>query len=228
MFRGQGSRRCPWMDGTLLLKPCDGWIKVMKRPTLRLNGGLRLVLAMLLTGFCGLNLEAAAIRSANIAAPQSMRQAWLNQNMAKNQALWAKLASRQGGNISAASVGRGPVNLTQVWNTFQRRMRFASRLRPANATGLLPNSSFVNDLWSRRAINAARFAQYHGTIAQVMDWDTYFRTNPITPAVNPVIKPAVNPSQQIVVPEPASIISGLTLTGFGFWMLRRSRAQHPA
>ena len=196
----------------------------MKRPALRLNGGLRLALALLVTGICGVNLEAATIRSANIAAPQSMRQAWLNQNMAKNQALWAKMAARQG-NISAASVGKGPVNLGQVWNTFQRRMRFASQLKPANATGLLPNSSFVNDLWSRRAINAARFSQYHGTIAQVMDWDTYFRTNPVSPAVNPVIKPAVNPSQQIVVPEPASILSGLALTGFGFWAMRRNRAK---
>ncbi|MFM7591688.1 MAG: hypothetical protein ACKO85_07830 [Isosphaeraceae bacterium] len=196
----------------------------MNRPTFRRNGGLRLALALLVTGICGVNLEAAAIQSANVVANQSMRQAWLNQNMAKNQAYWAKMAARQG-DINAASVGKGPVNLNQVWNTFHRRMRFASQLKPASATGYLPNTSFVNDLWSRRAINAARFAQYHGTIAQVMDWDTYFRTNHMTPAVKPVIKPAVNPSQQIVVPEPASILSGLAMAAFGFWAVRRNRTK---
>lgn len=194
----------------------------MKRLTFRFKGRLLVGMIALSTTFFAMNLDAAAIRSANLVASQSMREAWLNQNLARNQQLWAKLATGKGG-INAASLNKGPVNLRQVWNTYQRRMRFASQLRPASATGLLPNSSFVNDLWSRRAINAARFAQYHGTIAQVMDWDTYFRMNPLSPTITPAVTPGVRPSQQIIIPEPATIISGLAMTGFGIWFVRRNQ-----
>lgn len=198
--------------------------KAMKRLTFRFRGRLQAGMIALLTTFFAMNLDAAAIKSANVVATQNLREAWLNQNMARNQQFWAKMAGNQGG-INAASVGKGPNSLHQVWNTFNKRMRFASQLKPASATGYLPNTPFVNDLWSRRAINAARFAQYHGTIAQVMDWDTYFKTHPVSPKITPAVTPSVRPSQQIVIPEPTTILSGLIMTGFGTWFMRRNKSK---
>lgn len=166
--------------------------------------------------------ESAPIRSALVQPTQNQREAWLAQNAARNQRIWAKLASRSGG-ISAASLKTGPASLQDVWAVFSKSMRYASQLKPASTTGFLPNTPFVNDLWSRRTINAARFTQYHGMIAQMMDWNTYFSQNPTTPTIIPAVKPATNnpTNPQILVPEPSTLLISLALAGFGAWKLRR-------
>lgn len=175
----------------------------------------------------GIPCESAPIRSAQVEATASKREAWLAQNMARNQRQWARLASRNRG-ISAASVKSGPTSLQEVWAVFRRSMRFANQLKPASTTGLLPNSAFVNDLWSRRAINAAQFTQYHGMIAQMLDWNTYFsQPSSTTPIVIPSVNPASNnpTSPQVIVPEPSTILISLLMVGFGgFHYLKKSRS----
>lgn len=168
--------------------------------------------------------DAAVIRSASVQATPTMREAWLAQNQARNLATWQRLAGRNKG-ISAASLKTGPTSLADVWAVYRRSMRYGSQLKPASTTGLLPNSPFVNDLWSRRTINAARFTSNHGLMAQMLDWNTYFSQNPTTSPIIPAVKPATNngngTSPQVIVPEPSSIMLALGLTGFGIWTYRK-------
>jgi hypothetical protein len=157
-------------------------------------------------------------------APISLRQTWLDQNMARNQRLWAQHLAGGRRAINAASVNTSPLNLQQVWSAFQRKMRFASQLKPSSVTGFLPESRFVNGLWSRRAINSARFTSNHVSIAQLMDWNTYFQGTP-SPVISPAAKLPATPSLQVVVPEPSSLVVGLSLIGVaacGRWV-RQSR-----
>ena len=185
-----------------------------------------IALALVLVFVFELQTHAAVIRRANVMPSAGLRASWLAQHSARNQQIWAQRGTRRGGTgISAANLNAGPVNLQEVWAAYKNSMRFASQLKPASSTGFLPNTPFVNGLWNRRAINAAQFDANHGTIAQMMDWETYFKNTPspavINPATNgPRVIPSVNP--QVVVPEPSSVMIGLSMIGIAFWARRKS------
>jgi hypothetical protein len=183
-----------------------------------------MALAVTLVFVFQVNTDAAAIRHASIMPSVGLRASWLAQHSARNQQLWAQRSGRRGTGISAANLNSGPVNLQEVWAAYKNSMRYSSQLKPASTTGFLPNTPFVNGLWNRRTINAARFDANHGSIAQMMDWDTYFKNTPspaITPATNgPRVFPPANP--QVIVPEPSSVMIGLSMIGMAFWARRKS------
>lgn len=179
--------------------------------TLRNHMKISFLMASAVLFLTGLPARSAVMTQTMVDAPISLRQTWLDQNMARNQRLWAQHAGGTRRGINSASFNTAmPLNLKQVWAAYQGRMRFARQLQPSATTGFLPDSRFVNSLWSRRAINAARFQANHVTIAQLMDWNTYFQGTP-----SPVITTAANlptkPSLQLVVPEPSGLVVGLSI-----------------
>jgi len=121
---------------------------------------------------------------------------------------------------SAVSTTTALPTLHEVWASLAPTMRFANQLEPDPTTGVLPNSALMADLLSRRSVNQAQFDTYHPQIAQLLDWDTVIRTNSDSSGPRPAI---TNP--QVVIPEPSSIIIGLSLVGFAAWHRARSRAQ---
>ena len=185
-----------------------------------------LALAFALISVFEIHTDAAAIRQANVMPSAGLRASWLAQHSARNKQLWAQRAGRRGGTgINAANFNNGPVNLKEVWAAYKNSMRYASQLKPASTTGFLPSTPFVNGLWNRRTINAARFDANHSSIAQMMDWDTYFKNTPSPAAINPaVVGPrvpaSVNP--QVIVPEPSSVVIGLSMIGMAFWARRKT------
>lgn len=169
--------------------------------------------------------SASLYQQSYVEAPTSLRQAWMEQNIARNQRLWQQHLGRNRHGINAAATNAMPLNLSQVWARYSRQMRFASQLHPSTATGLLPESSFVNGLWSKRAINNARFTAYHPTIARVMDWNTYFQGTPspvITPAISTATTKPTTVSPQVVVPEPSSLLIAASIAGAAFWYRRKA------
>lgn len=190
--------------------------------TLRKHLKTSFLMASAVLFMTGLQARSALMQTNLVDAPVSLRQTWLEQNMARNQRLWSQHVGGNRRGLSAASLNSMPLNLQQVWSAYQRRMRFASQLTPSTATGLLPNSPFVNSLWSRRAINAARFQANHVTIAQMMDWDTYFQGTP-SPVISAAAKLPTKPSLQIVVPEPSGFIVGVSMISMAFWVRHKRR-----
>ena len=180
--------------------------------TLRNHLKISFLMASAVLLLTGLEARSAVMTQTMVDAPISLRQTWLEQNMARNQRVWAQHVGGSHHAINAATANAMPLNLKQVWAAYHRHMRFASQHQPSPTTGFLPESRFVNSLWSRRAINAARFNANHVTIAQMMDWNTYFQGTP-SPTVSPAARLPVKPSLQLVVPEPSSLMVAVSLIG---------------
>jgi hypothetical protein len=186
-----------------------------------------LIFTIALIPLFGSRTQASPIHHTNMIASASLRQSWLAQHQARNHQLWAQHHIGHGA-INSASLANGPVNLQQVWEAFKSSMRFSSQMKPASSSGFLPNTPFINDLWSRRTINAARFDANHGTIAQMMDWETYFKNTPSPSSISsalkgPTVVPPASPlNPQIIIPEPSSVLIGLSMIGIAYWASRKS------
>lgn len=178
-----------------------------------------IILSSFIFVFNGINgLDAAFIGSGNTRPAQKLKAQWGQQRSLRNQRLLQKQIRAQRfqtrAGLGAASLTQAqslsydPTSLMDVWNSFSGSMRFANQLQPDSYTGLLPDTPFVQMLQSRRAINQARFDSNHGLIAQLMDWNDYFK-NQVSPTINPGTDNKGPTVPQVIVPEPSGFVLGL-------------------